>query len=400
MKYFIALVIPLGIFFSIVGCMEIASQHSRITGFTSVRATIVSVELRRAGSKTYKPIVRYKYEVEGQVFSCDKVFPLPDDGAKSWARGVIAQFPVGDEVDGWYDPERPREAFLIRRYSFFPYGMLLIGMFCCAIGPPIVLQLHRDQKGPPEPDRLPDGWYQLRAPGTLTGATRQFGYVAAAWFTVGGAVVFHFFRVAEAPYDRMSIVGSIVWALAGAALIGLAVYPYWLGRRMGDAVFLIDQARARTGHDLHVRVEQLIHRASTVRMVSVELRCTRSERQWISLIPVEYGKTAHSYRHTALEDYDAHAGETIAADFEIIVPPDAPPSTPPTSRSKDRYAWKLHLSTRLYGVPPCPDAFGITVEQGVPDDEPLAEAILLEESEDSTVGTTEEPSGEMEDTEA
>lgn len=361
MKYGIAFFLLMSVTGTMIGCIEIVRQHARITGFRGVRATIVSTEMVRGSRYSNKPIVRYKYEVEGQVFSCKQVCPVHCQGSAMWARSVIADFPVGDVVDAWYDPERPTQAFLIRRYRFSPYGCLLTGVFFCPIGVLTALQLRRVRKGPPKPKRLPDGWYQLRASGMLAGATRQFGYAGAAWLTVGGATFYHLFHVAKVPPDLVTIAIALAWALAGAASIGHSAYTYWLGRRMGDVVFHIDQARAKSGRVLRMRVQQVIHKASTVRALSVELRCTHSERTGTNAMSDESPTRTHCYRKTALENYEAQAGETIAADFGIFVRPDAPLSTPLKSRNRDRYVWKLHLCTRLFGVPPSPYVFFLTV---------------------------------------
>ena len=68
----------------------------------------------RAKMTLYRPLVRYRYEVEGKRFNGDRITQSPglNRGVADFATAVTQRYPVGSTVDVRYNPMRPNEAVL------------------------------------------------------------------------------------------------------------------------------------------------------------------------------------------------------------------------------------------------------------------------------------------------
>ena len=80
-----------------------------------VYASRVVEELSRDGDNDtmYRPEVRYEYIVDGKEFAAKRL-GLEEKSAswRSYADGVVARFPIGREVEIFYNPENPGDALL------------------------------------------------------------------------------------------------------------------------------------------------------------------------------------------------------------------------------------------------------------------------------------------------
>jgi len=163
----------------VAGAYLIALQHHRVTSYRPVPALVLAASIQsrvvkseEGGDRTfYRPAVWYEYEVDGRTFSSGTVFPLPyslvDAGEsfqtakEMFGRMYLAagEDPAGDEqgrpvdrapakpgqpvpagvyhlarpaagkaytAEAYYNPANPAEAFLVRRYSWYPYGLFLL----------------------------------------------------------------------------------------------------------------------------------------------------------------------------------------------------------------------------------------------------------------------------------
>lgn len=101
----------------------------------STEATVVSssVAVDRMGSDgpNYRPDVTYEYTVDGESYRSSNVFPTPGRlwrSDRSWARDVVADYPDGETVTAYYDPDDPSQAFLVAdRTPLIPLVMVGIG---------------------------------------------------------------------------------------------------------------------------------------------------------------------------------------------------------------------------------------------------------------------------------
>ena len=81
----------------------------------------------------HSPLVRYVYQVAGKEIINDRIRPkriqLPQHNTKKWAQKMAESFP--DEVTVHYNPEDPRESFLVQTSRLMLY--IVICFSCTAI---------------------------------------------------------------------------------------------------------------------------------------------------------------------------------------------------------------------------------------------------------------------------
>ena len=83
----------------------------------SVSGTVVkSVVETHASYKntTYTPVVKYSYEVAGKAFTSNHVAPGGVVGG-SLAESLVARFPLGAQVEVFYNPQNPKDAVLEKK---------------------------------------------------------------------------------------------------------------------------------------------------------------------------------------------------------------------------------------------------------------------------------------------
>lgn len=101
-----------------------------VNTFEQTEATVVSSDVR-SGTDTgeYYVEVDYEYTVDGETYDSSNVYPGPGQVSKSRidAEDVVENYPEGETVTAYYNPEDPSESFLIKqRNTTMP--MLMVGM--------------------------------------------------------------------------------------------------------------------------------------------------------------------------------------------------------------------------------------------------------------------------------
>ncbi|MFT5466865.1 MAG: hypothetical protein ACI8UO_001966 [Verrucomicrobiales bacterium] len=107
-------------------------------GWTETQAEVLVSEIRNWKSTEYtivefKPVVRYRYEFQGQTFESEQ-FKVADGptGNRDRARERIEPYPVGSTVTAWVNPDKPTIAVLKRNtraglYSIWFPCLFVIG---------------------------------------------------------------------------------------------------------------------------------------------------------------------------------------------------------------------------------------------------------------------------------
>ncbi|WP_169980724.1 DUF3592 domain-containing protein [Tautonia rosea] len=141
-RLIIGVVCMLGLSLAIVGGVSTIGQYRKLATYRPVEATVVSKSVdvhsqttrnaRTGGvsrSFSYRPIVRYQYEVEGRSMTSETVCPLdwPSFRARG-ARKLIDRYEVGQPVTAYVDPEDPSIAFLDRSLHGLPLWMIYAGL--------------------------------------------------------------------------------------------------------------------------------------------------------------------------------------------------------------------------------------------------------------------------------
>jgi hypothetical protein len=101
------------------GCCVSILRGLRSRSWSSVVGEIIesNLDLVRGarGSKLYAPSVRYAYRVQGRNYESERVFfGFADFYTKRGAVSVVEAYPIGQQVDVYYDPSDPSCAVLRR----------------------------------------------------------------------------------------------------------------------------------------------------------------------------------------------------------------------------------------------------------------------------------------------
>jgi hypothetical protein len=182
-------------------------QHRKVTRFRPVKAVVTSsgvkVEPSDEGGPTYSPSVVYVYEVSGRSYTSQEVFPIGEGfQRRKTAERFSRPYRAEQVVEAFYDPQDPSQAFLVRRYTFFPYLFILVS------GPAAVMLSALCLR-----DRV--------ALLSRQSAQRKALMAAAVWHGVGIAVCGHYFGVSVRPYETFPVVFAAIYE--GLGLIPLAL---------------------------------------------------------------------------------------------------------------------------------------------------------------------------------
>ena len=129
--------------FLFIGARLLWLQEARLMRYTPVRVTIDATridELPGSGSEgepSYRPVVTYHYEIDGERHTGQRVTPLSTTGGHAWAAQRVANYRVGQAYTAWHDPALPNESFLARERVIVPYlftGIPLLGLILCGLG--------------------------------------------------------------------------------------------------------------------------------------------------------------------------------------------------------------------------------------------------------------------------
>lgn len=114
----------------VVGGAYLYVEDARaVNSAEQTEATVISSGVDPA-SDGYLVEVTYEYTVDGRTYESSNVYPGPGQTTKSQfeAEDVVEQYPEGETVTAYYNPENPSEAFLIKtRNTLIPLFMIGMG---------------------------------------------------------------------------------------------------------------------------------------------------------------------------------------------------------------------------------------------------------------------------------
>ena len=126
--------------FVALGAWLFLTEGRRLSNARPVPATVLATDVRsvrstgRGGTTvTLKPVVLFRYNINGREYTADRVTPLNESRSGQWAYKLIARYPVGATVTAWFDPAHPEQAFLLHEWSLPPlffvvFPLLLLGL--------------------------------------------------------------------------------------------------------------------------------------------------------------------------------------------------------------------------------------------------------------------------------
>ena len=128
------------VFFGI-GARLLWLQEARLMSYTPVQVTIESARIDEItdeeGERSYRPVIAYRYTLDGERYAGHRVTPLNTSGGRAWAEQRLAAYRVGSVHTAWHDPALPHESFLARERAVLPYLFMMIpifGLVVCGLG--------------------------------------------------------------------------------------------------------------------------------------------------------------------------------------------------------------------------------------------------------------------------
>ena len=162
------------------------------------------------------PVISFKYTIDGKTYTSEKI---ACSGRKvsfrrrSGVEAFLEDFSVGKKVTAYYLPEKPAEAFIVRKLYFrYMRKALMMSMFICGLASlcftlqKTVLKRHR--------------YYLLK----------QMG-VCLAWFFIGIISYGYYFSYAERPFSVGLVIRCIFYFLVGLAFTLVFLIPVVFGTK-------------------------------------------------------------------------------------------------------------------------------------------------------------------------
>ena len=121
---------------------QLNAKQSYIAADAVVTGSYVAATHDGAGSRghgpttDYKPLIQYKYEVDGQPYTSDRYsFVVWGRGTRDYAQSLTDQFTFGSKITIYHDPDDPSVSVIDPTFSEFPtiVGMLLLPFHCLGL---------------------------------------------------------------------------------------------------------------------------------------------------------------------------------------------------------------------------------------------------------------------------
>ncbi|NLE44237.1 MAG: DUF3592 domain-containing protein [Chloroflexi bacterium] len=138
---FVVALLALGVFL-IVSSVRSRRKASASQDWPLTTGQITSAQVKRSASTdddghtsyAYYPAVEYVYQVGNQVFTGKRIAfgGITAQSSPSRAETTLESYPLGGQVNVYYDPEKPSDAVLERTAEGFAWGMA-IGIVCVTL---------------------------------------------------------------------------------------------------------------------------------------------------------------------------------------------------------------------------------------------------------------------------
>lgn len=130
-----ATAVILGVALCILSYVLIDGQADRIRDIAEKQKWPVVMGVitksRVVGHGPYYPEISFTYQVGRKSYECVRSFPNLKSGSKldkyKKAQTIVEEFPPGKQVNVWYNPSNPHDAYLRVEVPFRVYGVLGIG---------------------------------------------------------------------------------------------------------------------------------------------------------------------------------------------------------------------------------------------------------------------------------
>jgi len=359
-----------------IGWGWILVQQHRLTTYVPVPARIVSSHIQTVsdseGQNTYKPVIIYRYKVNGAWYDGDQVMPVGNvSESGGWASRICAKYPKGTKTSAWYSPEDPKRVYLVREAEWLPHFLALFGFIFAAIGTWAGFVSFEGSRKLRPPIAGTDGWFELREERSIGGRLRLYFIATLAWYGYIAACVVDYFAVNQHQWDTFCTIASLVGGLLG--LLGVvSVWRSWrLAHDFDEALVSVSKERFQLGDSVQVRLRQEIRRPLEVEGLSLGAVCMRSDRvatgSSVSYTPATEAKSVWKSMEV---DRAYPADGQILTTAELTLPADGDASTKPWQPTYPFFQWFIVLKLAAQGQPPLSVRFPIVVE-GKPGDQKM-----------------------------
>jgi hypothetical protein len=356
----------------IFGISAIFNYKKKLDSYQPVNAHIVSTKVEehtstssRGGTSTsYEPVVHFKFWVNDREFESSSVFPqyVNWGSGSDWAYKIIGKFKEGMEVDAFYDPALPGNAFLIKQYPFVYYGFFVcLPMFFVLFGIHLLTQSKNTLKKPIPPVKLDSQQFEILPyikPSEYKWATLVMFTIAVS---MGLWTFWHYFSHAQPPYEKMAYYFVIFYGVIFLIITRYLIHFLMLGRSIDDARIYTDTHDFFLGQTFNAKVHQEYKKKMSIEKVTLVLK---SE----AFLKGGKGVGTHSYSHhtkrkTVLKDRHVDKGEAVEIPCKLKIPPDKQPTTLPGEKVDPRYKWRLELKISIRNRPDYRAKYPIIVEK-------------------------------------
>ncbi len=357
----------MGLGFIVSGVGFIRSQYHRCTSFVPVEAVITSktidkrVYTSNKGKKTfsYKPIIKYRYKVKGIGYGCDKYMPFVYKTSDyNRAQSIIDSFKVGQKVKAYYNPDKPDDAYLLKRYFFSPYLFTMLGVPFFSVGI-LFFVGHINRIRPPKYSGA--GLYEFKPIKSIDYKFKIALMLSLVWTAVGIFTIWHYFAYVPKPYDVLAYVGSVgYWGLA-AIPWSFCLYYMILRMKANDPILLADKEKFPRGEKVKLQITQRFKAEVLVEELIVSLICIRYSKTRKATKADYTVNEVFRNSVSVLQNQHIRPVQPLFVETEMDIPSNKRPSSPKGFKKFPRYEWRIEVLTKIAKIPDNKSTFPVYV---------------------------------------
>lgn len=354
-------------------------------------------ERETEGGAEYRPEVQIEYRIEDETYRIwtYDIWTLEEGGYRGdgdQARAALDRYPVGREIDCWYNPVDPSEAVVVRRASWWVWLVFLVpAAFVLVGGGGLIYTLVTWGKSAERRAATAAGVAHAKAPGANGRGRAEFPYVplpvgvtdspgtklafrlpAAAgstWavlMTLGAAVLWNGIVAALAVVavgghlrgepDWLLTIFLVPFAVGGVALVVWFVRQFLAAAGIGPTLLEISEQPLVPGRRYRVFLSQ----AGKLKLRSLEMVLACDEEA-----TYRHGTNARTESHRVFQqavlcrkEFEVGRGEPFEADCELDVPAGAMHSF---KADHNEISWRLVVRGTPDGWPPYERSFPVIV---------------------------------------
>lgn len=334
-------------------------QQRKIMTYQPIEVTILSERLIRSDSgesgTTYRAEITYSYSIEGKTYQSNNVFPIKISGPRSQAQRVLDQFEPEETVEGFYNPEDPSQAFLIKKYSILPYIFILFPViFLCVAGWATAGIWSGSTNKKPLPSSTQG--YEIKPSFTIASIKKGLIITFLFWIAIGCLACGHHAYVTSYSFGITEIVVFSIYFVIGFLLLVGWFYYKRMSEGFSDTRLFVDQERFFLGTDLNVTIHWTINQNIYIQSLTVALKCIHKYKSGKSTRK----DTHYEEEYPLLHNHNARAGELINLPQIISIPADKEPGS--QHKRSYRYDWHLEINATIPDHPDYRGIFPILVE--------------------------------------